>query len=393
MPRCFSRSASAFACTCACAIALTLGGKAAMAQGGSAVITLVMPPPGGEGFTALQSGAALPQGAASLYYNPALISDLERSTGSQLFYTRSRQTLLPVLGLEDLNHEFQGFAAVAPDPVGGTDMAVGFFRNHVNFGENIQTDRSGEVRRFNSSETVYGLGAAIRLGLPVSVGGTVKYYESQLAHGFDGAETGMGWAFDLGLLVNPRFFPPGGEFAAVSFTPSLGLAVKNLGPDNFYREAWQSDPIPRTYTAAWGMKLDAFDMLELELENCFDQEWTRNDTKLNPIRNTGFSAMLLYYRYSESRLEDELGRRSEKHVSHSFEFDFLRMHRMANRFRRTDYASGSAAMDQGYPFRKARVWGIPFRANPRFVFGNRKIKSYEGGMRTGQRAFFLAFSI
>ena len=375
-------------------IALAAAGQEAFAQGGSAIITLIMPPPGGEGYTALQSGAALPQGAASLYYNPALLSDLERSTGSQLFFTRSRQTLLPVLKLKDLTHEFLGFAAVAPDPVGGTDMAIGLFRNHVDFGKNTLTDASGEdVRVFNSSETVYGLGTAIRLGIPVSVGGTVKYYESHLADGLDGAEPGIGWAFDLGILVNPRFLPSGGHFAAASCTPSLGLAVKNLGPDVFYKDAWQSDPIPRTYTAAFGVKVDVLDMVEFELENTVDQEWVRGDFRWDPVRNSGFSALFLFYRYSMGRLEDEIGRRQEDHISHTFEFNILRLHRMFARFRRSDFTSQSEAMDHGFLFGKTRVWGIPFRANPRFAIGIRKIESNDGGRRNGQRAISAAFSM
>jgi hypothetical protein len=377
----------------ALALALIAAVPGAFAQGGSAVITLVMPPPGGEGYTALQSGASLPQGAASMYYNPALLSDLERSTGSQIFFTSSRQTLLPVLNLDDLTHEFQGFAAVAPDPEGGTDMAIGVFRNHVNFGENSGTDESGAVRRFNSSETVYGLGTAIRLGIPVSVGATAKYYESHLADGIGGVEPGIGWAFDLGLLVNPRILPPIADFAAASFTPSLGLAVKNLGPDVFYKEAWQSDPIPRTYTAALGMKLDAFDMLELEWERSLDEERVRSDAKWDPVRVTGVSGMFLIYRMSVGWLEDESGHRSETHVSQTLEFDMLRLHRMLRRISLTDYASAPRAMDAGYPFRKTRVWGIPFRANPRLAIGTRKIQSHDGGIRDGQRAFSLAFSL
>ncbi len=102
--------------------------------GGSAVVTLVMPPPGGEGYSALQAGESLPEGAASLYY-PALLAELQRSTGSQLFYTHSRQQLLPLINLADLYQDFWSVAGVVADPSGGTDMGVGFFRNKVSFGE------------------------------------------------------------------------------------------------------------------------------------------------------------------------------------------------------------------------------------------------------------------
>ena len=59
--------------------ALTLLSAAlASAQGGSAIITLIMPPPGGEGFSMLQDGGPFANGAVAAYYNPALLADLTR---------------------------------------------------------------------------------------------------------------------------------------------------------------------------------------------------------------------------------------------------------------------------------------------------------------------------
>src|SRR5687768_17203722 len=89
-------------------------------QGGSAIVTLVMPPPGGEGYSILQSGGMFADGANATYYNPALLADLERQTGAQVHYSLSHQNLLPALGLSDLNNVYWGVAAVAPDPKGGT---------------------------------------------------------------------------------------------------------------------------------------------------------------------------------------------------------------------------------------------------------------------------------
>ncbi|GEM_PF-6682501 len=66
---------------------------AAQAQGGSIIITLVMPPPGGEGSSALQTGSAFADGAAAMYYNPAALAVLGRNTGSQIHYTHSDQQL------------------------------------------------------------------------------------------------------------------------------------------------------------------------------------------------------------------------------------------------------------------------------------------------------------
>jgi hypothetical protein len=367
----------------------------ASAQGGSAIITLVMPPPGGDGFAALQSGAALSQGAASLYYNPALLADLERSAGSQLFYTHSDQDLLPSLKFPDLYQKFQAGALVAPDPEAGTDMAFGLFRNEVNFGHDTYRDADGNIEwQGNSYETVYGAGVAVRLGIPISVGATAKFYESHLADDLNGAEPGVGWAFDIGVLANPRFEPSAGAgFPAIAITPSFALVVKNLGPDVFYREAWQADPIPTTYTRALGIKAEAFDALEFECGSDLDQYVGRNAGDADLSVSTGFSGLFLVYRYGTGWLTDVPGRRLENHVSHAMEFNLLRLHRLYRRLVLADFTSPSRTMDAGFLYAKTRILGVPFRANPRFTLGWREIESFDGGIRNGQDAIFLGLSL
>jgi hypothetical protein len=369
---------------------------AAFAQGGSAVITLVMPPPGGEGYTALQTGAALPQGAASSYYNPALLSELGRTTGSQLFLTHSDQDLLPGLGIKNLNQNYWGAALVAADLVPGADMGVGLFRNHVNFGKNVSTDSNGlETGSFDSYETVYGLALGVRLGLPVSAGLAVKYFDSQLAQGIgggDGGDGAAGWAFDIGLFADPRFSLPQG-FARMSVTPSAALVVKNLGPEVSYGTPGQADPIPTTYTAAVALKVEAVDMAEAVFSEDLDQEWTRRSDNWDPTHTNGFSLFFLGYRYSVGWLADRQGNRYEKHTSMAFEIDFHRAYRMVQRFRTGDYSSPSEAMDKGYPFRRTRLLGVPFQANPRLSLGTREIEAQDNGFRDGQNAFFFSVSL
>jgi hypothetical protein len=367
----------------------------ASAQGGSSIITLVAPPPGGDGFSALQSGAALSQGATGIYYNPALLADLERSTGSQLFYAHSQQDLLPSRGIPDLNQKFQAGALVAPDPAAGTDMAVGFFRNRVNFGHNTHYDAEGNLDwQGDSYETVYGAGVAVRLGIPVSVGATAKLYDSHLADGYKGTEPGVGWAFDFGVLANPRLEPPAGAgFPAIAITPSIAWVVKNLGPDVFYREALESDPIPRTYTSAMAIKAEVFDALELEGGLDLEHEWHRNAGDGDLVRNTGFSGLLLVYRYSTGWLADIPGKRMEKHVSHAMELNLLRLHRLFRRLALGDFRSPSRSMDGGFLYAKTRFIGVPFRANPRLTIGRREIESYDGGIRNSQEAIFFGVSL
>ncbi|MDB5047429.1 MAG: hypothetical protein JWO30_500 [Fibrobacteres bacterium] len=366
------------------------------AQGGSAIVTLVLPPPGGDGYGALQAGGALARGSSSLYYNPALLTDLERSTGSQSSYSHSHQDLLPVFGLPDLYQDFWSAAAVAPDPVSGTDLAVGFFRNRTHFGLNEATDRAGTpIGSFDSYESVWGAGIALRLGMPVSIGGTVKFIDSHLIDGFPGSRAANGWAFDLGMVANPRLSAAGKlGLPAVVFTPSFALTARNLGPEIFYSEASQADPIPTTYSAAYGLDVDAFDLAEFEAGADMDHEWTRRSETWDQVRVLGYSISLLGFRYSVGWLDDPSGKRSERHSARSIEFNLRRLHRAVRRIARLDFTSAAATMEQGYPFAEANILGIPFRANPRIEMGIRDIESEDGGPRDGQESrYYLGLSL
>lgn len=381
---------------------LILAASLAQAQGGSAVVTLAMPPPGGEGFSMLQNGGMFANGATSTYYNPALLSDLERQTGSQLHYTQSRQQLLPVLGLTDLFHEFQGVAAVFPDREGGTDLGIGFFRNHVSFGENQQTDQNGqELAVFDSYETVYGAGIGVRLGLPVSLGGAVKFLDSRLAQGMKSSSgarmNGMAqsWAFDLGALANPRFILPASFGLPYIFAaPSFSAAVKNMGPDVFYDDVRESDPIPTSLVYGLGLRADLSDLVDIEAAWSVDREIHRRPSWSDtPVWTAGASLGLLGFRFSVGWLKDDPGKRFEKHTGRAFDLDMLKVYRVGKRFATGDFISPPDVLEAGYPFGWTEVMGFPFRANPRFVIGWREIDGRRGSLRDGQKAFFTAVSL
>jgi hypothetical protein len=377
---------------------LCLSAFSCFAQGGSAVITLVMPPPGGDGYSALESGGAFAEGATSMYYNPALLPELERSTGSQLFFSESNQDLLPVLNLPDLYNSFTGVSAVIPDHA-GYDVGLGFSRSHVSFGENQQTDANGNVvATFDSHEDVYALGVGVRLGFPVSLGAAVKYYDSELARGIsssgessDGAA--LGWAFDLGAAANPHFFtPPSMRAPYVDFSPSLSVAWRNWGPDAFYFDAVQADPLPSTLAFSEGLRAQFFDAAEAEAGWDQEREITHRGSS-GPVYNNGFSLLAGVYRFSRVWLDDRSGKRFEVQTAHALEINFLRLHRFFRRLRAGDFSSPSQAMEGGYPFRSISVLGVPFRSNPRMILGTREIESRDNGIRDGQSAFFVSFSL
>jgi hypothetical protein len=371
----------------------------AVAQGGAAVITLVMPPPGGDGYSALQTGGAHPSGAAGLYYNPALLPELERATGSQLHFTSSAQNLLPALQEPDLRQEFWAAAAVLPLDRGLT-AGVGFFRNHVSFGPNFGED-SGHM----ASEAVNALGAGLRLELPlpqnvlsflragISAGGSIKQYDSRLSRGDDGRAYGL--AFDLGLFADTRIFPLGGvavrSLAADFFG---GVAWQNLGPDVSYADPGQTDPLPEQRRTSLGLTVRFADAVEASLGRDWEHDTHRRAAADDPaVRTYGYSASILGYRKGKALLVDPSGGRREIHRSRSFEISLLQIHRLLQRVRLRDVTSASEKLDEGYLFGTTSVFGIPFRANPRFVIGERRIDGRDGGIRDGQKATYWSVAL
>jgi hypothetical protein len=362
----------------------------AVAQGGAAVITLVMPPPGGDGYSALQTGGAHPSGAAGLYYNPALLSELAPATGSQLHFTHSRQDLLPDLGLDDLDQSFTGFAFALPDAKGGFDMGIGFFRNHVDFGEDLTFDAE-DTSAIRAQETVYGLGLAARLGLPVSIGGTVKFYDSDLSPG----GRASGFAFDIGALTLHRFEPLAfQDFRSLEVTPSYGISLLNLGGDVAYGDAEATDPLPRTLRRSLGAEARFADVVSASWGFDWEHEVHRRARLDDPaVRTRGHVVSVLGFHYGRMKLDDPVGRRREIHKSRSFEFSMLEAYRVWRRVKTGDFTSASAALDAGFPFAATTFLGVPFRANPRLVIGSRRIESRDGGIRDSQEATYWSLSL
>lgn len=350
----------------------------------SAIISLVMPPPGAEGFQSLQFGGAFPDGVASMYYNPALLSNLARSTGSQIHFTKSRQELLPILGLQNLDQEFSAGALIFPDPKRGFDLGIGLSKILTRFGNNSNV---------SADESVHSLGIGLRLGLPVSLGTTAKFYHSRLSSGESGRT--YGWAFDFGALLHPRILPLAQHgIQSLVLLPSAGFAWQNLGPDAFYSDPIFSDPIPAYRRYSSGLKTKFIDAVELSAGLDYEQDAHRRvNPGTAPVILTGYSFYILGYRFSQCWLDDEDGDRDEMHFSNAIELGLLRMLRFLKRVETRDFQSSSENISPTFPFPTTHIFGIPFRANPRLVIGSREIRSRDGGIRDGQNAFYWGVSL
>jgi hypothetical protein len=365
----------------------------ALGQGGSAVITLVMPPPGGEGFTALQSGAALAEGATAAYYNPAALAELHRSTGTSFGTTFSRQDLLPGLRLSDLYQEFQAADVVFADPEGGADLGVGMFRNYTSFGWNTPADPARKPYR--SDETVWGLATGVRLGFWLSLGLSAKFIDSRLGRGGPDSSPGDGlsrsFAFDLGVLAMPRFRAPDGFPIPFTLTPSAGIALANLGPDVFYVDAAQSDPVPRTLTGALALSAQAWDLAAVTGQVQAAQEWTWRSDRLSPVYESGIMARLLFLEAGIAYLNDHAGNRRERLSSFGFVFDWAAQARALERLGTGNWTRPSAADYPSGP--RWKPFGAKVLLNPRFNLGRREIHAPHGWIRDGQTSWYASFSM
>jgi hypothetical protein len=353
------------------------------------LIGLVIPPPGGEGYSgALQSGGNFADGAASLYYNPATLAELGRATETRLQTAYSFQSLLPEVDDSDLNQNFWAVSAELPS-LDGFDIGVGFFRNEINEGRSPPTFfNDSETETYVPHETVYALGLGVRLGVPISVGGTVKFDDSHLGPAVDTLglfhnQKSQSWAFDLGILASPVLCAPAKwNLPFGELSPSVGLVFQNLGPRAFFGLGDTSVPLPSQFNLSFGSDLQLFDFADLKIGE--ERDYSTWETYyVEPVVTYGYSLGILCYRFSQSLLTDPHGERREIFYANAFELNVLQLRRFLKRVRTQDFRTPS----------KNLIENIPARTNLRFTFGVRKIHADDDGIREGQTAYYFNFSL
>lgn len=334
------------------------------AQGGAGVITLAMPPPGGDGHSALQSGTAMATGVASAWHNPALLANLGKTTGSYIHFATARQDLVG-----DDGQRFSGAAVVYPGL--GTDLGIAVYRNTTDFGV-VLPDQS------RAEESVYGLAAGVGLSRFLSLGLAAKYYRSDM-----GAARADGWAFDVGMAASKRYRPIG-EIPAFEVMPSAGIALRNLGSDAEYADPEASDPLPRTWSNGLGVQVDHADIVQITLAYDLERPVPRRAQWNDPwTQRYGYTASVFGFRFGHSWLRDPGGELFERHVMQEYEFNFQRVMKVLTRLAEGDFTRASTEEVAVLP-------GTKLRINPRFVVGRREIAS---GRREGWDATYFSVSL
>jgi len=144
------------------------------------------------------------------------------------------EMLLPAFKINDLWHLY--WTLIWPTQDWGT---IGASINYINMGQNTYTDALGrEGNKVRSWEGVFGLSYGLNVKEDLALGINAKYVVSALAPGIDknGAGVGQTFAVDAGVLKRKLFTD---KF-------DLGFMMQNMGPDIFYIDEENKDPIPFT---------------------------------------------------------------------------------------------------------------------------------------------------
>lgn len=144
------------------------------------------------------------------------------------------EPLLPALHLRELWHLYGAF--VLPTEDWGT---LGLSINYINMGENQITDALGRDKgKVRSWEGVFGLSYGLPIKEDLSVGMNLKYVVSALAPGYGSNGEGVGHTFGIDAGVLKR------DFLIRNF--DIGFMAQNMGPNIFYIDRDNPDPIPFT---------------------------------------------------------------------------------------------------------------------------------------------------
>lgn len=156
------------------------------------------------------------------------------------------EKLLPVLNIPDLYHLYTG--VTFPMAEWGT---LALWINFISFGQTVVSGGDfdqGAANTFNSTETVVGLGYGTRLNRNWGLGLNFKFFYSSLSAGAIPGEPDAktaSYAVDLGIL--------GKDIALQGL--NLALVLANVGPNVYYVDKSNDDPIPLTWRVGFAYTL------------------------------------------------------------------------------------------------------------------------------------------
>ncbi len=207
----------------------------ATAQVGITGVPFLQIEPDSRGAGMGNTGVAIADNAAALFWNPA---GLAYQRDNQASITHSNW--LANFGVSDLFYDY----VVVKQYVEGIGT-IGGHLTFLNLGEQAQTGETPDViTKFNSYEFALGFSYGSEVTRNFAVGTSLRLIYSSLASGTSVSgqkvNPGSSVGVDLAMLYKSNPFALGSSDAIASF----GINLSNLGPGIQYSDNAQKDPIP-----------------------------------------------------------------------------------------------------------------------------------------------------
>lgn len=243
-------------------ISLFLLNTRTYAQGEAAVPFLLLAPDSRAAGIG-ESGSAVSDNSAAIFWNPAGIAFL---SGSELSLTHSKW--LPQFNL-DLFYDYLTYRQYFEELDGSVTASI----TYMNYGEFVRTSSAGPdpIGTFRSYDAALTLGYATKLHPDWGLGLNFRVIHSRLSDKPTENEQGSGVAttvsFDVATIWRPETLdlPFIGDFGN---RLSLGVNLSNLGPKISYIDQAQADPIPTNFRLGLALRLfeDDFNSLTYTLD-------------------------------------------------------------------------------------------------------------------------------
>jgi hypothetical protein len=230
------------------------------AVGESAIIALVQPV-GAENLGMGECGVSLDNTGYCAFFNPASVASFGKKQELQFFYSTFDDFSWAGMTPSDIYHADTSFGVFLGSFLPYVDFGYVHYANFFNMGINSWTDSLGaDIGQLHSYEVVNANVFGLTLFDAVSIGGTIKNFDSQLEPlaGPKGPGTAQGTNYDLGVRLHKEF-----NFKDLLVVePAIGMSWLTLGKDKVsYGDPTHYDALPRQFLYGLSTTLDLLGLL------------------------------------------------------------------------------------------------------------------------------------
>lgn len=225
------------------------------------------------------TGVAIADNAAALFWNPA---GLAFQRDNQVSITHSNW--LANFDVKDLFYDYL-VGKYYVDGIG----TIGAHLTYLNLGEQAFTTEDGPdvISKFNSYELAFGISYGFEVNKNLALGTSLRIIYSSLASGTSVGQQkvnpGNSVGVDLALLYKTDPFSLGGNNARFS----TGFNLSNIGPGMQYTDNAQKDPLPTIlrFGFAFDYELDSEGYNTITIATDISKVMARTKTEIKELEN------------------------------------------------------------------------------------------------------------